>query len=320
MRVVGRRRDDADARRRRATGARWTSRGCSPSRSRHGAAAIGALVCARLAGPPFTRAERALLGSVAAQAATAVVGARGAMRGLFAQEIHHRVKNNLQTVASLLRLAATGGGDPQRALRDSIGRVLSIAEVHDLLTSTHEEDVDSADLVRRLHGDAAPDRGRGHAETALAPIVLRARPRDGARPGLCELAANAIEHGGGVRNIVLRRDGAFAQLTVSDAGPGPAPTAGERRRARTHDRTCARGGRSRRQPAVHRRRARCARDGALPTRGGSLDARAGLRGRDDHPARPRASCSRAAGFEVVGEARDGEEACASPPSSSRTSS
>ena len=135
---------------------------------------VGALVCARLGGPPFTRAERALLGSVAAQAATAVVGARGAMRSLLAQEIHHRVKNNLQTVASLLRLAASSGSDPHRALRDSVGRVLSIAEVHDLLTSTHEEDVDGADLIRRLTSMLCQTVGGSGSETTLAPIVLRA--------------------------------------------------------------------------------------------------------------------------------------------------
>ncbi len=188
---------------------------------------VGALVCARLAGPPFTRAERALLGSVAAQAATAVVGARGAMRSLLAQEIHHRVKNNLQTVASLLRLAASSGGDPHRALRDSVGRVLSIAEVHDLLTSTHQEDVDCADLVRRLTSMLRQTVGGDTAETALAPIVLRPDRATALALVYCELYANAVEHGGGVRNIVLRRDGAFAQLSVTDAGPGPAPTAGE---------------------------------------------------------------------------------------------
>ncbi len=188
---------------------------------------VGALVCARLGGPPFTRAERALLGSVAAQAATAVVGARGAMRSLLAQEIHHRVKNNLQTVASLLRLAASSGTDPRRALRDSVGRVLSIAEVHDLLTSTHEEDVDCADLIRRLTAMLGQTAGGGAAETTLAPIVLRPDRATALALVYCELYANAVEHGGGVRHIVLRRDGAFAQLSVTDAGPGPAPVAGD---------------------------------------------------------------------------------------------
>jgi two-component system, sensor histidine kinase PdtaS len=188
---------------------------------------VGALVCARLDGPPFTRAERALLGSVAAQAATAVVGARGAMRSLLAQEIHHRVKNNLQTVASLLRLAASSGSDPHRALRDSVGRVLSIAEVHDLLTSTHEEDVDGADLIRRLGSMLCQTVGGGAAETTLAPIVLRPDRATALALVYCELYANAVEHGGGVRHIVLKRDGAFAQLSVTDAGPGPAPVAGE---------------------------------------------------------------------------------------------
>jgi two-component sensor histidine kinase len=43
---------------------------------------------------------------------------------------------------------------------------------------------------------------------------------------LCELAANAIEHGGGRGSVELRRDGAFVELTVSDRGQGPPPPPG----------------------------------------------------------------------------------------------
>ena len=75
---------------------------------------LGALVATTPARRAFTTEERILLRSVANQAATAVESSRGVMRGIVAQEIHHRVKNNLQTAASLQRLRASGA-DPQRA-------------------------------------------------------------------------------------------------------------------------------------------------------------------------------------------------------------
>ncbi|MDX6564087.1 MAG: two-component system, sensor histidine kinase PdtaS, partial [Gaiellales bacterium] len=134
--------------------------------------AHGALVAWRSRPGEFSAREQELAEAAAAHAATVLAGARGAMRGLFAREVHHRVKNNLQTVASLLRLAASGDVDPKRALRDSIGRVLAIAEVHDLLTARRDEDVDSADLVRRLCGMLRGTLDGTLEAGPLAPIVL----------------------------------------------------------------------------------------------------------------------------------------------------
>lgn len=59
------------------------------------------------------------------------------------QEIHHRVKNNLQTVISLLRLQArrTESLEGKKVLNESVNRVLSIAATHELLSKQKEDDV-----------------------------------------------------------------------------------------------------------------------------------------------------------------------------------
>jgi two-component sensor histidine kinase/putative methionine-R-sulfoxide reductase with GAF domain len=180
---------------------------------------IGELVCDR--DTPFTDEERALLTSIANHAAVALEHGRAVMRGVLAQEIHHRVKNNLQTVASLLRLQArTGDGlDPRKALDDSVNRILAIAAVHEVLTEQRDDDVDLGELLERLRAMLVQGLGGGkRVEAALQPVSLAGSRATALALVFSELLQNALEHGGdSVRIELARRDGDVV-LAITDDG------------------------------------------------------------------------------------------------------
>jgi two-component sensor histidine kinase/putative methionine-R-sulfoxide reductase with GAF domain len=182
---------------------------------------IGELVADRDA--PFSPADRELLASIATHAAVALEHGRAVMRGVLAQEIHHRVKNNLQTVASLLRLQAraTDGVDPREALEHSVNRILAIAAVHELLTERREEDVDLADLIGRLRAMLVQGVGAGKdVAAALEPVMLSGARATALALVVSELLQNALEHGGDrVRIELARRDGDVV-LAIADDGSG----------------------------------------------------------------------------------------------------
>ena len=68
------------------------------------------------------------------------------------REIHHRVKNNLQTISSLLQLQArrTGSEESKEAIAESVRRIRSIAIVHDTLSREAGEDVAFSEILRPL--------------------------------------------------------------------------------------------------------------------------------------------------------------------------
>ena len=145
---------------------------------------IGELVCDR--DTPFSDDDEALLEAIAHHAAVALEHGRAVMRGVLAQEIHHRVKNNLQSVASLLRLQARAENvDPRKALQDSVNRILAIAAVHEVLTEHREDDVDLGELVDRLRAMLVQGlvAGKGGHRGARARLARRSAG-DRARAGL----------------------------------------------------------------------------------------------------------------------------------------
>ncbi len=182
---------------------------------------IGELVADR--STPFTEAAEELLGSIAQQAAVALEHGRAVMRGVLAQEIHHRVKNNLQTVASLLRLQARASDniDPRKALEDSVNRILAIAAVHDVLTERREDDVDLAELLGRLRAMLVQSVGAGReVQASFEPVLLAGQKATSLALVFSELLGNAIEHGGKHIDVTLVQEGEEIVLAVSDDGPG----------------------------------------------------------------------------------------------------
>jgi two-component sensor histidine kinase/putative methionine-R-sulfoxide reductase with GAF domain len=182
---------------------------------------IGELVADRAT--PFTDADRELLASIATHAAVALEHGRAVMRGVLAQEIHHRVKNNLQTVASLLRLQArsTDRIDPREALEHSVNRILAIAAVHELLTERRDEDVELADLIDRLRSMLVQGVGGGKAVTAeLEPVSLPGARATALALVFAELLQNALEHGGDRVSVELARRNGDIVLAIADDGKG----------------------------------------------------------------------------------------------------
>jgi two-component system, sensor histidine kinase PdtaS len=145
------------------------------------------------------------------------------------REIHHRVKNNLQTVAALLRLQARRSVPEARdALEESVRRVASIALVHETLSFTADEAVEFDTIVDRvasMAGEvASPDsKVVFHREGSFG--VLAAEVATPLVMVLGELLQNAAEHAyppgaSGEVVVTARRRRRQLHVTVADGGAG----------------------------------------------------------------------------------------------------
>ncbi|MEY3893239.1 MAG: hypothetical protein RIR78_17 [Actinomycetota bacterium] len=145
------------------------------------------------------------------------------------REIHHRVKNNLQTVSALLRLQSRRIEDPSAsaALNEAVRRIASIALVHETLSSSAEASVAFDDVLNRLvsHAlDLSPRMGELQISRSGELGALDPRIATPLSLVVTELIHNALEHGlaesGNHLTISVVRNEGDAQITIYDDGVG----------------------------------------------------------------------------------------------------
>ena len=145
------------------------------------------------------------------------------------REIHHRVKNNLQTVSALLRLQARRIDNPEasQALNEAVRRIASIALVHETLSGGSDASVGFDDVLDRLVSHALELTPRLNEITISRTGQLGSVDPRIATPlalVITELIYNALEHGleieGTELTIAIERDSQRAHVTIIDDGVG----------------------------------------------------------------------------------------------------
>lgn len=195
---------------------------------------IGVLNCYTGTPHEFTDEEINLCTAVANQAAISIQNARLLVQTAVLQEMHHRVKNSLQTIASLLRLQMKLGkvDSLEKALTQSINRIQSIASVHELLSRENLDDVPLRRLAETILTGTVkslvPEEGSVRLAVEGEDFLLPSGQATYVALILNELVHNAVEHGlkgtvGSELTINISRDEDNCIIeVVNDGEPLPA--------------------------------------------------------------------------------------------------
>lgn len=147
------------------------------------------------------------------------------------QEIHHRVKNNLQTIASLLRLQSRRTGSPEvkAALKESVNRILSISLVHEFLSQQDAEIIDVVEVAKNILDLVMQNMLEPEFQLATEfkgeTIILPSEHASSLALVINELIQNSIEHGfigcksGLIGLNIVRQDGNYV-IDLYDNGTG----------------------------------------------------------------------------------------------------
>ncbi len=154
-----------------------------------------------------------------------------AVRAAMIQEIHHRVKNNLQTIASLLRMQVRRVDEPhvKEILNESVNRILSVAVVHEFLSQHEGQIINVKEVANRIAGQFAqsPLNPGNHISVRVegTSVFLSARQATSCALVINELLQNALEHAfdvgqSGTILVALEDEGDMLRIVVQDDGQG----------------------------------------------------------------------------------------------------
>ncbi|MGD8464851.1 MAG: GAF domain-containing protein [Anaerolineae bacterium] len=192
---------------------------------------IGVFNCYTSEPHHFGDDEISLFVTLANQTALAIENARLVSNTAVVREMHHRIKNNLQNVAMLLRLQMSGDQEvsAQEILHDSVNRILSIAAVHEVLSERGFRLVDLKDVLTRLSRAVAHNMRRPdvHVEVQVEgdEVALPSQAATSLALAVNELVQNALEHAfvgreRGRVSIALQQAPDMLTVQVQDDGVG----------------------------------------------------------------------------------------------------
>ncbi len=194
---------------------------------------IGVLNCYTDKPHIFSKEEIAILRAMGTQAALAIEHAKLMVRAAVIQEMHHRVKNNLQQIASLVRLQShySQYKTVEEALNDTLKRILAIAAVHELLS---RDDLDAvsvrklAEQILTATKQSVVHPGKTvHSKVEGNDLMLPLAQATRVALVLNELIQNAIEHGfrsldeGRIHVHIIEDEKEVRLVVINDGEPLP---------------------------------------------------------------------------------------------------
>ena len=192
---------------------------------------IGVLVCLGPPGHAFNESQETLLTTLANQTALAIENARLVTSAAVVREMHHRIKNNLQTVAMLMQLQLPEADrlETRQVLLTNIHRIRSIAAVHEILSEQGFRLVNVKRVLERIAQTTMIGLARPNQKVEIAVrgnnLQLPSREATALTVVVNELVQNSLEHAfvgraSGRIDISLARTPDALMVIVRDTGIG----------------------------------------------------------------------------------------------------
>ena len=192
---------------------------------------IGVLACLAPPGHAFSDGQQTLLTTLANQTALAIENARLVTSAAVVREMHHRIKNNLQTVAMLMQLQLPDADrlETRAVLLTNIHRIRSIAAVHEILSEQGFRLVNVRAVLERIAQTTMTGMARPHQAVGIAVhgdnLLLPSRAATALAVVVNELVQNSLEHAfvgrdAGRIDISLARAPDALLVVVRDDGVG----------------------------------------------------------------------------------------------------
>ena len=147
------------------------------------------------------------------------------------KEMHHRVKNNLQTIASLLRLQVrrSDNGETRKVLGESMNRILSIATTHELLAQSGVDQVKIGEVILNIKNNTVRYFARPHFDVSITlegdDFEVDSDIATSVALIINELLQNSLQYAfedreTGLIRIVVTRGELYSRIEVIDNGGG----------------------------------------------------------------------------------------------------